>query len=781
MIDMATTNTWPGDGSSDTPYRIENLNITSMGYCIRIANVTLYWVISGCYLNTTSTILQAIDIFEATNGVIEHCLIFGGMMGIMMQTSPSITVYNCSVSDSANQGINVDLWSHYVNISNCRIFGNPSPGITVYSSNHFTFEHSFLYENGQQGVYVNGCDYPTIHNNTVYNNENDGIRLIGCLAGTVTDNEVYGNLNPAASAGIYIISSAPGTVSGNTIYDNHHSGIYLSSSPNWKFLNNKIFNNTDRGIYGISSSNVVFSGNNISLNSWDANEAGIYLDGCHDLNATSNRIFDNHYRGVFIDSSDDILFVDNEVDRNENDGVYIFDLERCQIIGNHVFNNTEYGIYLQSAINATIDSNNVTYSGDISNGFNSGNIVLFDSHRATITNNHVSDAYGNGIDIGMTSYYHNISYNHAHDNYGGGVSTSNWVQNSTIHGNTLHDNGAGVGMTFAEYTNITDNLIYDCTTGIGLWWNVSYCNFRGNDIGWSSADQVSENTNPSQLCKDNVWDNNWWSDYSGTGNYTVSSISVDHYPTKSLDLVAAPDMEMEISSNGNTLEFGASALHPFEYIVWRNSSMFESGVWNGGNITLDIDGISAGFHDFWMIIFHVSEHFLTIHTYVNVTDLTSPEWTEVPANEEVQYGQPFYQNYLASDPSGIDSWWVNDTVHFSISGTGVVINNTVLDVGEYGLRIFVNDSFGNVQYHDILITVHEVTTITTTTTTSVTTSTTTTPAPTTSPGTTPSTEPSTSTTTTTSEPPPADYTTLIIIIVAAGGLIIIIIIMMKKR
>lgn len=44
---------------------------------------------------------------------------------------------------------------------------------------------------------------------------------------------------------------------------------------------------------------------------------------------------------------------------------------------------------------------------------------------------------------------------------------------------------------------------------------------------------------------------------------------------------------------------------------------------------------------------------------------------------------------------GEDTWTLNDTTHFSVSGTGVVTNALVLATGVYGLRVSVNDTLGH--------------------------------------------------------------------------------------
>ena len=771
FIDMATANDWPGDGSSTTPYRIEGLSITEPGICIRIMYVTLYFVISGCYLNSTVAGWEAVEFFNTLHGKIEDSYVFGGFKGIAIYSSQNSVIDNCTVADSFHDGIGLDS-GHKTSIIGCEVTDSTDIGINVYNSDDVIIQETVVQDSGEQGVFVNYSDNCTLSGDFIHDNDNDGIYVYQSYLCNITGSDIFGNLGVASDGGIYSSSSTYGTASNNNIYDNRYQGIYLTSSNSWTLLNNRIYNNTDYGILSLSSDNAIFIGNNISLNSWDAPGEGLYVSGCHNLNAIGNRIFDNHERGVFVVSSDDVLFADNEIDRNGFEGLFLYTLNRPQIIGNHVFNNSQDGIYLNGAINATIDGNNVTYSGDVSNGFLSDNIGLYACERATITNNDVAEAYGPGIEVIYTSYYHTISYNHAHDNTAG-IATAVGVQNSTIHGNIIHDNDVGISMTYAEYSNITDNIIYDCTKGINLARNVSYCILRGNDIGWTGS-QVSENDNPSELCKDNVWDYNWWYDYSGTGNYTVSSLSEDHYPSKSLDLVAGVPFEYEITSTGNTMEWGASAkpLSADHYIYSVNGTSFGPYDWDGQDITLNLDGLSAGYNEIQLSIFHISGHGFGLTSHVNVSDETSPVWTIPPQDASLHPGEVFAQGLLAEDPSGISTYWVNDTVNFAITELGLLTNNTILGIGDYGLRVYVNDTFGHVTDYEIRVRVYPSTTTTIQTTTSITTTTTTT-----STQTTPETTPST---TTSSTQLPGDNT-LLLLLIGVGGIIVLVVVILVLR
>ncbi len=72
-----------------------------------------------------------------------------------------------------------------------------------------------------------------------------------------------------------------------------------------------------------------------------------------------------------------------------------------------------------------------------------------------------------------------------------------------------------------------------------------------------------------------------------------------------------------------------------------------------------------------------------------------PTWVEVPTNQVVELGTPFIYNLNATDRTGIDAWWLTNTIPFRINEEGIISNDTFLALGEYDLQIWVNDTFGN--------------------------------------------------------------------------------------
>ncbi|MFW9968312.1 MAG: hypothetical protein ACFFEA_14240, partial [Candidatus Thorarchaeota archaeon] len=86
-----------------------------------------------------------------------------------------------------------------------------------------------------------------------------------------------------------------------------------------------------------------------------------------------------------------------------------------------------------------------------------------------------------------------------------------------------------------------------------------------------------------------------------------------------------------------------------------------------------------------------------------VTDLTAPEWTMTPTDQEITEGEPFSYQLGAEDPSGIAGFALNDTTNFQIDSSGLITNTVNLVAGKYGLNVTVWDSFGNTRF--VLLTV----------------------------------------------------------------------------
>ncbi|RDE15555.1 MAG: hypothetical protein C4K47_02690 [Candidatus Thorarchaeota archaeon] len=119
------------------------------------------------------------------------------------------------------------------------------------------------------------------------------------------------------------------------------------------------------------------------------------------------------------------------------------------------------------------------------------------------------------------------------------------------------------------------------------------------------------------------------------------------------------------------------------------------------HFSIDIDGIvrnatfiSVGPYPVRVNATDVNGNVLTGTFTVTVRDTTPPSWVQVPVDQTIEFGSSFRYDLNATDLSGIDSWWINDTTNFVIDGAGVITNTVSLAVGVYGLEVHVYDGEG---------------------------------------------------------------------------------------
>ncbi|MFW9793108.1 MAG: hypothetical protein ACFFEE_02305 [Candidatus Thorarchaeota archaeon] len=90
-----------------------------------------------------------------------------------------------------------------------------------------------------------------------------------------------------------------------------------------------------------------------------------------------------------------------------------------------------------------------------------------------------------------------------------------------------------------------------------------------------------------------------------------------------------------------------------------------------------------------------------------IYDAAPPKWNPEPIDQMIDIGTDFHYDLNATDYSGIDQWWINDTVNFAINDDGVISNVDVLEAGSYVIGVSVNDTQGNTQTGSFRLTVRE--------------------------------------------------------------------------
>ncbi len=177
---------------------------------------------------------------------------------------------------------------------------------------------------------------------------------------------------------------------------------------------------------------------------------------------------------------------------------------------------------------------------------------------------------------------------------------------------------------------------------------------------------------------------------------------------------AAGDLMWNRTYDGHSFDFGYG-------LVESNNDFVLVGVTTGDGddvwvIRTDIDGIaiwngtfSSGTHssDVGIAIIEAGGgYIITGRTsafgaqysdlwLLRLPELDPPTWQEQPTDQTIIFGAPLHYDLNATDPSGISTWWLNDTTNFAINNEGIVSNLVTLAVGQYPLHVSVNDTAGN--------------------------------------------------------------------------------------
>ena len=80
---------------------------------------------------------------------------------------------------------------------------------------------------------------------------------------------------------------------------------------------------------------------------------------------------------------------------------------------------------------------------------------------------------------------------------------------------------------------------------------------------------------------------------------------------------------------------------------------------------------------------------------ITIQDTEDPVWNTAPTNQNVEFGADLQYELDAYDPTGIETWYVNDVSHFVIDENGTLSNIVPLGIGSYGIIIQATDPYGN--------------------------------------------------------------------------------------
>lgn len=503
-----------GTGSQLDPYRIEDLYIETAGHTgIDITNVDVYFVIQNCYITASSGMI--IFLHDIADGR------FKILYNNFVSTTEGVIIYNCA------QGL--------IDHNNFTDVINP--------------------------MYVESANYTVVSNNNVFTDSN-GILCDHSQEVQIAYNTIQGSPGVSLSPECY----------GANIHDNTFTGGGLLIHPdnvleelqsfdiNNNYINGKILGyfidqkdleilTPDYGqLYLINCSNAAVVDQVIVGDTGSGNYLyDISLWYCHTVTLSNSMADYDLY--IFIKYSEDVSVSDctatfhteycNNISFSGNSGPGMFFWESYDVlIYDNTMSNGYYGIQTGTIHDFTIQANRF-YSNTVG-------ILLPTNANCTITQNIFENNEERGLWLGSSTNCTISENTFQHEQIAAEIT----VFNSTVISNTFYQNVEALLMIYSRFNNITNNLFQETDSyGISIqnalssWNNIHHNTFVDNNVGGTSQafDEGPNNT----WYEESTLEGNYWSDFSGTGNYSIdgSSLSFDLYPLNSPVIPPIPEYQ----------------------------------------------------------------------------------------------------------------------------------------------------------------------------------------------------------------------------------------------
>jgi len=647
--------------------------------------------------------------------------------GIYLESSVNCSMVNNICNDNDLNGISLDM-SDSNNVTENSCFSNFQAGIHLSNSDSNDIADNICSGN-DKGVYLGSSHYNSIINNTCTLNGDSSIHLVSSITNTVANNTCFSSIY-----GLYLQSSGNNSVRMNTFLE---CGLFITGDPaqcdQWQVTDNTV--NSRPLVFVEGQTGVIVgsgAGQIILLGCFEMTIENQNLSSCTvgllllfvDLVFVWENIFSSCNYGIYIYGAQ-VVFIENNVFSQNSYGISInddmdhlanVDVSWNTFFENHIENAVEFAVgfitfdhnYWSDYTGPDVDSNGI---GDIPYTFtgNSDPLPLMYSPIPPVwqelpTNQMVE------YDFNMLSFRYNLKFI--------AYSPLSWQINSTQF--TIYEDGA---------------IVMNSMLPIGVYGlEVTASNPYSTLLVGSFSVHIFDTTPPS-----------WVSIPVNQSLFYGEPLDIQ---ISVVDLSGISRWELN-----DTVRFRMTTIYGDTSSIARitSSSILEPGEY-GLNVTcFDI------FDNRKSAVFTVTVE----------AETTSPFWVLAPIDETVEFGEPYVQRLGAYDSSGIDHWWLNDTVYFTIDGNGVVRNATVLESGIYRLEVRAYDPFENYCSATLVITVLELPTTTTTTATTTSTTTTTTTT--------------TDTTTTGTAPDGVDPVLTLVLGTGIGGVAVVIIVIVFLR
>jgi hypothetical protein len=172
------------------------------------------------------------------------------------------------------------------------------------------------------------------------------------------------------------------------------------------------------------------------------------------------------------------------------------------------------------------------------------------------------------------------------------------------------------------------------------------------------------------------------------------------------------DLEYEVGSLGNIVEWTVSGFDPLTYELWRDDEILTSDSWTGENvIEFPIDNLTLGIYNYTIVVYGNNDVAVADSVFVTVVDTTPPildHPTDIIGNISAVSIQviwqprdllPFnYAIYVNGSLVGSGNW--TDGEYLTYTLTNIAIN-------DYNITIVVWDTSGNFATDTVFVNIQQ--------------------------------------------------------------------------
>jgi parallel beta-helix repeat protein len=270
LVAKASSESWPGNGSEDSPYLIAGYYFYDFTHSIAVRNVDLFWSVVGNEIDGSGShdTWCGIQVDNSSNGLISQ-----------------------NIFHRRYRGIDI------IDVANMVITGN-------------TIEDNLLHGIGSEG-FMNGC---VISDNSIRRCEGAGV-----WSPSAYDSEISRNIiTDCDGGGVLILAAAIRCqIADNLVVGSSGIGIQVGASADVEIIHNRVLDSSGRGFY-VTSADRLDIYNNTILN---CSDYGMDLRSFGNSLVHNNTIADCDGTGIRINSGQYSTFQFNNVTGSTNQGI----------------------------------------------------------------------------------------------------------------------------------------------------------------------------------------------------------------------------------------------------------------------------------------------------------------------------------------------------------------------------------------------------------------------------------------------------------------------------